>query len=281
MQMKPILVHIHAFYGDILPHLLESLRVLTPFPHEVWVTYPENDLKIPELLAGCVDSEKMLPVSNNGYDVLPFLKVLKKLNLDDYSYCIKLHTKRDMPLGSMLRNVDVGGNRWRESLMSFLQPAHFNSCMQSFATDATLGMAAHHLLIFKKEPIDYGAWEESIQMLNSRGIHLNECAFVAGTMFICRAHLLKLFLEVFGDVEFPPTRREDIITPAHVAERFLGHSVYAQGYKIYCPFTPRYQQTTFFDIVRRISRFFFLRKVTAKGKLIIKVCKIPVYSKKI
>lgn len=37
-------------------------------------------------------------VKNLGFDLGPFVHVLNEVNLNDYSYVIKLHTKRDIPL---------------------------------------------------------------------------------------------------------------------------------------------------------------------------------------
>lgn len=37
-------------------------------------------------------------VPNLGFDLGPFVYALDKVNLSDYSYVIKLHTKRDIPL---------------------------------------------------------------------------------------------------------------------------------------------------------------------------------------
>lgn len=61
--MKPILVHIHTFYAEILPSLKEKLQVL-PYPHELRVTHPETNHEIEELCHGRVKLENMLPVPN-------------------------------------------------------------------------------------------------------------------------------------------------------------------------------------------------------------------------
>lgn len=277
--MKPILIHTHVFYLNIFQQMRPLLDdIIKNYPTECWFTYIEGN---EEIQAELKDYEHVLPVSNQGFDIAPYLKVLNQVNLSKYSYIIKLHTKRDVPLGSVLKNCDVGGERWRERLLSFLKPDHFCACMQAFAQDEKLGMVADNMLIFSKEPSDNAAWEKSIALMNQHGYTPKRCAFVAGTMFMCRANLMKFVLEVFSKKEFKPTRREDVLTLAHVAERFMGHAIYAQGYTIRCPYVPKWQQMVFLDYIIAIKRCFFYRKVTTKGQLLIKVCKIPVYHRKI
>lgn len=191
---------------------------------------------------------------------MPFLEVLKRVTPDDFSFIIKLHTKRDMPLGSVLGNCDVGGEYWRERLTSFLKPDYFCAYLQAFALDEKLGMVADNMLIFGKEPNDNAVWQESVALMDEQGYTLKQCAFVAGTMFMCQVHLMKLVLEVFSKKEFKPTRREDILTQAHVAERFMGHAIYAQGCSIRYPFVSKWRQNALFYYRMAIKRCFFSEK---------------------
>ncbi len=74
----------------------------------------------------------------------------------------------------------------------------------------------------------------------------------------------------------------DKVSLAHVIERFLWHIVVAQGYKIKDCTTPKYiriAKTIFAKTFGPLLNSIYSKKHTKKGKLLIKICKIPVYSK--
>ena len=58
-------------------------------------------------------------VKNLGFDLGPFVHVLNEVNLNDYSYVIKLHTKRDIPLNG--KKDWYTGSGWRDALLKFIR----------------------------------------------------------------------------------------------------------------------------------------------------------------
>lgn len=111
MQMKPILIHIHVFYEELLPEIEKCLESFAAYPHEIWVTYVEENENVRDALK---HYERVIPVPNRGYDVGPFIHILRQVSLDKYSYIAKLHTKRDLPEQDIyMKNVRIGGSRWR------------------------------------------------------------------------------------------------------------------------------------------------------------------------
>ena len=104
----------------------------------------------------------------------------------------------------------------------------------------------------------------------------DKICFVAGTMFIVRSNLLHPFKIFMQDI-FSNTQsciRDG--TLAHVFERLFGAIVTAQGCRI-CPvFQLKY---VFYTLLLSIGNFLFMKKFTKQGKTIIKICKIPIYSK--
>lgn len=280
--MKPVLVHIHVYYTEQWPDLHARLAKLHDFAFDVWVTYCGADCGFEEQVAADAPAAHVLQVANVGYDIAPFVEVLKQVNLEDYSYCIKLHSKRNMPDGSLLGAYDVGGDIWRKLLLSFVEPCNFSRCLAAFKVDATLGMVGHHALIWRREPDDKSAWREAVQLLESTGLPYRNPAFVAGTMFMCRAALLKPLVSILGSAEFEPANREKPTSMAHVAERLLGFVITAQGYSVMDVYTPARERLLRWlrGMGAHLRRFMYQRKVTRKGKLIIKICRIPVYSAK-
>ena len=106
----------------------------------------------------------------------------------------------------------------------------------------------------------------------------NQVEFVAGSMFYAKAELFRPLLKLQID-DFSMTNR-DIKegTLAHVVERVIGVVVKEQGYDMY---GVNDWYPLFLCLKSAFKRFIFQRKITANNKLLIKVLKLPVYSKKI
>lgn len=281
--MKKLLVHVHVFYTEQWPALYARLASACGGADDLWVTHCGTTPGFSEQVQRDAPAAHVLQVRNVGYDVGPFVEVLKRVNLDAYSFCIKIHSKRDLPEDSMLGGFDVGGSIWREWLLSFLEPQHFARCMQAFEREPALGMVGHHALIWRREPADKKAWRQAVQWLEAAGLPYSAPAYVAGSMFICRAALLAPLIDMLGDVEFEAANQEGVGTLAHAAERLLGFVVAAQGYEVNDVYSSAQARRAdrMRGIRRRVARFLYQRKVTRKGKLIIKICRIPIYRSRI
>ena len=106
---------------------------------------------------------------------------------------------------------------------------------------------------------------------------IKDLSFIAGSMFLAKAKLLKP-LQNYGITDFTPTDgkiKEG--TFAHVVERLFGAIITAQNHSIH---TIKHYNYDMYFLCMVIKRFLFQKKITKSGKLIIKICKIPVYSKK-
>lgn len=281
--MKPILIHVHAFYIEMLPEIRRILASFREYPHEIWVTYVEGNDEMPRALE---DFEHVLPVPNRGFDVGPFVRVLNAVDLSQYSYIAKLHTKRNIMQQTFVKKVLVSGARWRNYLFSYAEPQNLPRCIAAFETTPTLGMVGHHVLIHDAEPATPEAWEWSRQMLASCGLQEKNSRYICGTMFMCRAELMLPVRNLLADEEFEIPDRELKFSISHAVERFLGMVITAQGYDIRDVYTPESErralhlQNLFYYICHRIWRFIYLRKENKNGGCIIKLLKIPVYYKK-
>lgn len=222
-------------------------------------------------------------VQNKGYDVAPFIEVLNSVHLGNYDYIVKLHTKRDMPVGVLINRFDMGQTRWRDYALSFLStPAHFKKCLKAFAQDEKLGMCGHHRLIFKNDPSCDTLFHEAETFLLHMGLHKKHKAFyVAGTMFMARAHLMQPFKDLCLSIDdfATPDRGHDNASLAHVIERALGRSVSAQGYVLKDCFSTRAEwwKSISSILFRRVYYNIYRRKRTKSGRLLIKLVKIPVW----
>lgn len=293
--MKPILIHIHVYYARLWPELRACVERVASLglPFRLFVTMAGEKPQIAAEVAERWPEAELREVPNRGYDIAPFLEVLRSVRIEDFSYIIKLHTKRDVEQARVIlcsaAPVNMRGSRWREALLAFARPENFEKVLQTLEAEPQLGMVSHHLVICprvsEKDKEQFKTWQQAVEMVKTLGLPKPPNShFVMGSMFICRAELLKPLLRLGLKTEdFPspdPEHLEETI--AHVIERLLGALVTAQGYVIRDCFSPRreYVREAIEVLLQRIGHFLFSRKVTRSGKLIIKICKIPVFYKR-
>ena len=92
--MKKVLVHLHLFYHEQLPYFLDKLKNINNCDWDLIVTVCEHIDESEKMILNFKSDAEIRLVENNGYDILPFLNVIKSVNLDDYDFVLKLHTKR-------------------------------------------------------------------------------------------------------------------------------------------------------------------------------------------
>ncbi len=281
---QKILIHCHIFYPELWVELKRCIGNVGAYPFELYVTMVQENLELEKDIRKTFPRAHIEVVENRGYDIGPFVHVLNKVDLNNYSYVIKLHTKRDMPVGAVLHCMDVGGSRWRDYSLSFLKTSGaFENVMQSFAQNKKLGMHGDYHLILPKEYQDEKSAGKAQKMIQKLGFKSENFAFVAGSIFIARAKLFKPLQKLkikWTDFEEPDAEHKKS-TFAHVVERFLGYLVVAQGMQILDVVTPHQYSGVFWNMLRKFSLFLYRRKVNQKGILTIRICRIPIYMKNI
>lgn len=273
--MKPIFVHVHIYYPEMWSELKDYLKNLEGYSYDLYVTCVENHHEMIEDVKAFKPDAKIEIVENKGFDVGPFIHVLNQIKLDDYSYLIKLHTKRDMKEGVILGQHEMSGERWRKYLLSFLEKQNFEKCLSAFEKDKQLGMCGSFRLIQKKSRVEkenFASFRNYVEMFN---LKTKEMRYVAGTMFIVRASLFQKIKDVNLEMnDFETTVRSNKLSLAHALERILCLTVIEQGYKLEDVYTPKWKQFIV-NIFSPIKLFVYRKKVDSKGKVILKILKIP------
>ena len=288
-MMKPILAHLHLYYTDMLEEMLSYIQNLSEYNYDLYITMVEDNKDVISKIKKAMPKAHIVLVDNRGFDVWPFLRVLQMVNIDDYSYIVKLHTKRNIPVGcfinNFINNFNISGPRHRKFLLNFIKnKKNIKKCIDSFAKDSRLGMISSYKIIARAEKWDQFNHQQSLALLDKLGLSKDNLGFVAGTMFIVRAKLMQPLLDLNLKKEDFAISERDKNSLAHVIERFLGHIVIAQGYKIEDCTTPYYIQRIMMPMIKVINptlKFIYSRKHTKSDKILIKIFKIPVYSKKI
>lgn len=246
-------------------------------PFDLVITMVKRDVAFENMVKKDFPNAKILVVENRGFDVGPFIQVLNETNLDNYSYIIKLHTKRNFE-HYIFNGYNMGGARWRKYLLDFISSKrNFNTILNVFSHNNKVGMVANHKLISNKNILN--CMEKCFELSQKMNLPLTKFEYVCGTMFMVRADLFNVLKKLnisINDFEIPRSHRDGQLP--HVFERMFGFIVLAQGYNISDAFTPKYIQ--FFErIFFRFFNFLFLYKITSNGKSLIKICKIPVFNK--
>ncbi|MBR1545048.1 MAG: hypothetical protein IJ638_03850 [Alphaproteobacteria bacterium] len=236
--MKKLLVHLHLFYHNQVDYMIEKLSNINGCKWDLFVTFCENNADSKKKIWALKPDAKFLKVENRGYDCWPFIQVLKNINLDDYDYVLKLHTKNYYKKETSLNGFIFTGYQWRDSLVNALVGSKeiFKKNLDILNSKDDIGMIVDKNFFLK---LTTHLPEDTILLpkLKERlKIASNFQYFIAGTIFIIRANILKPLLEntVFKKTEFPMySKTATNSTIAHAMERIFTILCDDMGYKVY------------------------------------------------
>lgn len=270
------LIHVHVYYEDMWDELVRCVDNVC-IPYELFITLAHENLGLRQAICGRYPDANVRVVRNRGYDVAPFIEILNRVDLADYAYVIKLHSKRDMRVPFHLSNgMDVGGCKWRDALLGFIKTLHdFKAALSYMRRHRKVGAVAHSGLILKKHAPENKKHAADIDgFVRELGLPCCNYSFVAGTMFMMRAHLLKPLQNRWTTDDFEEPE-PDSYQLAHRIERLLGCCVYGAGYIIHDwrlrpgEHVPR--------LLTAVGHFLYHAKTTRSGRTQVKICKIPVW----
>lgn len=255
-DLPKVLVHLHCYYSDQLPkltHLLKRLKKLADLHLVVTLSKSsKNQDKSRNTILSAFPSATIMTVDNLGYDVGPFIEAVNSVNLGNYDYVLKIHTKgRGKGLTAHLNNdIMVNDDVWVDMLLGALieSPKRFQTALDAFS-DESVGMVGAETCVMNDRVIRRKHYLlRTNDELAKMGLNpIDEVSFVAGTMFMARAHLFNA-LKVYSIKDFgKPLPRMYDYTLAHTFERVLGGIVLAHGLQIRGLPTVNYQPKLFVD----------------------------------
>ena len=236
LQSSTVAVIVHVFYLQIWKELAACIRNVIDLSSkaDVFITISESCDKRLELFVRRdfpFADIKRLP--NRGFDVGPFFEVLNRINLDEYDYVIKLHTKRNC--FGIVNFWPFFAGQWRRNLLGFCKTRkRLIRTLEILADNQDVGMVGAGSLALKSENELVGKYSmrggDYMAAVSSESD--NRC-FIAGTMFIVRARLLQSLKQryVFEDFDYIQPGCHDV-SNAHSVEREFGYEIYNQGYQI-------------------------------------------------
>ena len=279
--MKKIAVHLHLYYKEQTDEVIDYLKSLKNTDHDIYVTMVSYDANVILKLKNFNPDITIKIVEHRGYDIGPFIDFINSINLKDYEYILKVHTKNK----SNQSYTTLNGNRLDNKLWCNILWDSMLKSKQRVTDNLTIlennkdiGMIVSYYC-YTDADTDYKHLLPQInkELMKLKFLPLNRIPFIAGTMFLVKSSLLYP-LKKYSIKEFPPTNGQiKDGTLAHVFERLFSAIIIQQGYKLYPAKHDIFWLTLLYPTIKR---FLFQKKITNSGKLIVKICKIPVYSKK-
>lgn len=253
--MNKLLVHLHIYYHEQVDYFISKLKNINGIEWDLVVTYSQiNNLSNKKILDFKRDTQ-FIEVENFGYDIWPFINVIKNINLKDYKYIIKLHTKRSVRRCAA-NVIPMKGFKWRDTLVEgiLFSPQYFSKIINRLESQPSLGMISNLMTYSKRNWDTYYPWVE--RELKRLGLHCNDNHFCMGTMFIARSEVfVPLKSELITKELFQDTKNDQKrdFTSAHYYERLLSVLPSSLGLK-HLPMTPRYRDWLVIKTVRILEK---------------------------
>ena len=279
---------VHVFYSDFWPEIASCLRNIDG-PLDLVVTYVDETKGIPEMVRRDFPEARFVLCENRGFDIWPFIKALKAIDLSKYSVLVKLHTKRDVrrngrPL--LFNHCDFSESAWREYLLGFIRDKETWAATVAHLAQPGVGMVADRHVILRRDDTPWFVARHTmdrafalVEGLYGRPVRKGT-QFVAGTMFAARPSVFaKLLSRGWTADDFAQSVRDNTEQTAHVLERALGIIVTAEGLRIDSPRGDLWRWrigASVRDFLRGIPGFLWSNE-SNDGRRIVKVMGISVY----
>ena len=234
LQSSTVAVIVHVFYLQIWKEIAACIRNVIDLSSkaDVFITISEScDKRLELFVRRDFPSANIKRLPNRGFDVGPFFEVLHRINLEDYDYIIKLHTKRNC--FGIVNFWPFWRGQWRTALLGFCKTRkRVHRTLEILGKRQDVGMVGAGLLALKPLNELVGRCSVSGQ-ITADVDETEERCFIAGTMFIVRARLLHNLKQkyIFEDFGYMQSGCHDV-SNAHSVEREFGYEIYNQGYQI-------------------------------------------------
>ena len=244
--MPKLLVHFHVFYEEQIPWFLEKLGNINGCQWDLYVTYSSLSDKARELISAAFPAAVFMEVENVGYDVWPFIKLLKTIDIGSYDYVMKLHTKSASSIKTKWRGIYLDGTVWRDRLVDAMlfDRERFAEIIARLGEDSTAGLFCHRMFLVKPSspfPEDNEALEAELSRI---GLEPGDRHFCAGTMFIARISPFSILrsADLTQEMFSSGMASHGNGSLAHVYERIISFAVSSAGYKLIPLDTPPFRE---------------------------------------
>ena len=234
-HVAEVCVLLHVYFVDLLPEILEYVNKLK-IPFEVIITNSSGE-DVEQICASMLQSNFLILNSENrGRDILPMVHVVNSGLLDDFTYVLKIHTKKsvwrtpDHPLGGTAES-------WRQSF--YLDLIGQNGEMSEKSVEVLETQKDVGVISSPGSILNWWYWGENELNVNEllkrfeyRIDNNQDLIFPAGSMYWCRSFLLNNLkgLHLTAE-EFESESGQVDGTTAHAVERIVGIFASLAGYR--------------------------------------------------
>lgn len=236
MKLKKVLVHLHLFYYEQTDYFIKKLQNINHCNWDLFVTYIEEDTNYINKLKKFKPDTIFKKVENYGYDIYPFIQIIRSVNLDNYDYILKLHTKNYQEK-LWLNGFKKSGYWWRNELVDSLlkNKTRFIQNLNYLNKHPQAGFICSKIMLWElgsKFAEDTYLLEQELKFLHFKTKYNKYCA---GTMFFARANIYK-FLQTnnINNRKFSRSlKTKSTGTITHAYERILTIAANEYGYSIH------------------------------------------------
>ena len=233
-KKKSLMVHFHLYYLDQLDFFIDKLKNIT-MPYDLYITMCKYDINSIKKIYKEKKDAKIIYIPNRGYDVGPFVYILSLIDIDEYDFILKIHTKSNRKSKFCINGKEYENYGWRDELVSQLIGSKdiFMNNMKTLQSNDKIGMIGSKNLM-RNSYNNKNNFLMRNKLLESFGFKIEDTEFVAGTMFIIRSPILKLIKDKkFKIFDFNESAKTgDVGTLAHGMEAIFSAIVKNSGYEI-------------------------------------------------
>ena len=229
--MKKLLVHLHIYYHEQVDYFISKLRNINNCEWDLVVSCSEPEAKTEEKIREFKPDARFVVVENAGYDLWPFIKLLKSIGEEDYKFVLKLHTKNTSSYLNVINGLKLKGERWRDLLVDSIlgSPEQFAKAWSKInsRSDSAFVYACELKRDRSKGMTGIITEAERIGVKNIDGI------YVSGTMFLARVKALKTIADADITAEMfakDVAKSHSRISLAHVYEQLICFAMQDAGY---------------------------------------------------
>ena len=191
-----LLVHLHLFYHNQIDYMIKKMKNINNCKWDLYVTVCEENDETNKKLKKFKPDVKIIKVENRGYDIYPFIQVLRMVNINEYDTVLKIHTKNYRKAYTNFIGLRFNGYFWRNCLIdALLGSKKIFRNNNNILTNTSVGMIFDDRFLL---PLSPRRKEDSI-LLEALKKRLNITStygyFCAGTMFMIKAEILKKIIE--------------------------------------------------------------------------------------
>lgn len=250
--MSNLLVHLHLFYTNQADYFIEKLSHVNSCRWDLIITLSKNDPETEAKISMAYPNAIFMITENRGYDIWPFLHVINTINIRNYDFVLKLHSKNSNPKSDGINGISYKNYELRDALVdSYLkddkQFLHVLRYMEEHPQTGMYCNQAFYKQVSEGLPEDLDLLKNEMVAL---GLSVNDWHFCAGSMFFARTGPYEFLKKKnIGPNKFPDGGKSHTIgTMAHVYERIISFVVTALGLSI-DRFSTSFLQKLYLDIV--------------------------------